>query len=63
MVRFLQVARRNQTPVGAALLKNPLWIVAPCHRGVGQSGKLVVFAVGLDTKRYLIELEKNRAIG
>lgn len=63
MVRFLQVARRNQTPVGAALLKNPLWIDAPCHRRVGQSGKLVGFAGGLDTKRYLIELEKNRAIG
>ncbi|RLS70569.1 MAG: hypothetical protein DWH99_10215 [Planctomycetota bacterium] len=53
----------NETPVGAALLKNPLWIDAPCHRGVGQSGKLVGFAGGLDTKRYLIELEKNRAIG
>ncbi len=63
MVRFLQIARRNQTTVGAALLKNPLWIDAPCYRRVGQSGKLVGFAGGLDTKRYLIELEKNRAIG
>lgn len=54
---------RGSRAVGAALGKNPLWIVAPCHRVVGQTGKLVGFAGGLDTKRYLIELEKNRAIG
>ena len=54
---------RGARAVGAALGKNPLWIVAPCHRVVGQSGQLVGFAGGLDTKRFLIELEKNRAIG
>jgi methylated-DNA-[protein]-cysteine S-methyltransferase len=54
---------RGSRAVGAALGKNPLWIVAPCHRVVGQSGQLVGFAGGLDTKRFLIELEKNRAIG
>lgn len=63
MVRFLQIARRNQTPVGAAFLENSLWIVAPCHRGVGRSVTLVGFAVGLEAKRYLLELEKNWAIG
>lgn len=50
MVRFLQIASRIQTPVGAAFLENSLWIVAPCHRG-------------LEAKRYLLELEKNWAIG
>ena len=54
---------RGSRAVGAALGKNPLWIVAPCHRVVGQTGQLVGFAGGLETKRYLIELEKNRAIG
>jgi methylated-DNA-[protein]-cysteine S-methyltransferase len=54
---------RGARAVGAALGKNPLWIVVPCHRVLGQSGQLVGFAGGLDTKRYLIELEKNRAIG
>jgi methylated-DNA-[protein]-cysteine S-methyltransferase len=54
---------RGARAVGAALGKNPLWIVAPCHRVVGQSGQLVGFAGGLDTKRYLIELEKNQEIG
>jgi len=49
--------------VGAALGKNPLWIVVPCHRVVGKSGKLVGFAGGLDSKRLLIELEKNRHSG
>lgn len=65
---YSQLAESIHSPggsraVGAALGKNPLWIVAPCHRVVGQTGKLVGFAGGLDTKRYLIELEKNRAIG
>ena len=54
---------RGARAVGAAIGKNPLWIVAPCHRVVGQSGQLVGFAGGLDTKQFLIELEKNRAIG
>jgi len=63
MVRFIQNAHGNQTPVEAAFLKNPYWIVSPCHRVVGHSGKSVGFAGGLDTKRHWIELVKNRAIG
>ena len=43
--------------VGAANGRNPISIVAPCHRVVGASGALTGFAGGLDAKRYLLDLE------
>jgi AraC family transcriptional regulator, regulatory protein of adaptative response / DNA-3-methyladenine glycosylase II len=43
--------------VGAANGKNPISIVAPCHRVIGASGKLTGFAGGLETKAYLLALE------
>lgn len=44
--------------VGAANGKNPISIIAPCHRVVGANGKLVGFAGGLDNKEILLKLEK-----
>ncbi|MBJ6121702.1 methylated-DNA--[protein]-cysteine S-methyltransferase [Sphingomonas mollis] len=43
--------------VGAANGRNPLSIVAPCHRVIGTSGRLTGFAGGLAAKRRLLELE------
>lgn len=43
--------------VGAANGKNPLSIVAPCHRVIGANGKLTGFAGGLETKAQLLALE------
>lgn len=43
--------------VGAANGKNPISIVAPCHRVIGASGKLTGFAGGLENKAYLLDLE------
>lgn len=43
--------------VGAANGKNPLSIVAPCHRVIGASGKLTGFAGGLEAKALLLTLE------
>ncbi len=45
--------------VGAANGKNPISIIAPCHRVIGKNGKLTGFAGGLDTKEYLLGLEKK----
>ena len=45
--------------VGAANSKNPISIIAPCHRVVGASGKLVGFAGGLDNKAILLKLESS----
>ena len=44
--------------VGAANGKNPISIIAPCHRVVGANGKLVGFAGGLDNKDILLKIEK-----
>lgn len=43
--------------VGAANGRNPLPIVIPCHRVVGADGSLTGFGGGIDTKRWLLELE------
>jgi methylated-DNA-[protein]-cysteine S-methyltransferase len=44
--------------VGAANGRNPLSIVAPCHRVIGATGALTGFAGGLDVKKRLLEFEK-----
>lgn len=44
--------------VGAANGRNPISIVAPCHRVIGASGKLTGFAGGLKTKAFLLQLER-----
>lgn len=44
--------------VGAANGKNPISIIAPCHRVVGANGKLVGFAGGLANKDILLKIEK-----
>ena len=46
--------------VGAANGRNPLPIVLPCHRVIGADGSLTGFGGGIETKRYLLELEGSR---
>ncbi|MEB6481342.1 methylated-DNA--[protein]-cysteine S-methyltransferase [Acinetobacter vivianii] len=46
--------------VGAANGKNPISIIAPCHRVIGSSGALVGFAGGLDKKQILLNLEQSQ---
>lgn len=43
--------------VGAANGRNPISIIAPCHRVIGASGGLTGFAAGLEAKQYLLALE------
>lgn len=43
--------------VGAANGKNPISIIAPCHRVIGATGALTGFAGGLDAKAFLLTLE------
>ena len=45
--------------VGAANGKNPISIIAPCHRVIGSNGSLTGFAGGLDAKRTLLSLESG----
>jgi methylated-DNA-[protein]-cysteine S-methyltransferase len=48
--------------VGAANGKNPISIIAPCHRVLGASGKLTGFAGGLETKAHLLALESGPSL-
>ena len=43
--------------VGAANGRNPISIIAPCHRVIGTNGALTGFAGGLAAKDYLLRLE------
>ncbi|QNA83989.1 methylated-DNA--[protein]-cysteine S-methyltransferase [Sphingomonas sp. So64.6b] len=62
---YAQIARQLGRPtafraVGAANGKNPISIIAPCHRVLGSSGALTGFAGGLAAKQYLLEIEGAR---
>lgn len=55
-----QIGRPKATrAVGAANGKNPLSIIAPCHRVIGSNGKLTGFAGGLEAKACLLDIEKR----
>ena len=45
--------------VGMANHKNPIPIIIPCHRVIGSNNKLVGYALGLDVKQYLLNLERK----
>ena len=47
--------------VGAAVGRNPLSIIVPCHRVVGSDGALTGYAGGLDRKAHLLALEAGMA--
>ncbi|MCJ8207073.1 methylated-DNA--[protein]-cysteine S-methyltransferase [Pseudomonas sp. RGM2987] len=48
--------------VGAANGRNPISIIAPCHRVIGTSGSLTGFAGGLAAKQYLLSLEGQQTL-
>ena len=48
--------------VGAANGKNPISIIAPCHRVLGASGDLTGFAGGLAAKQQLLALESRQPL-
>ena len=41
---------------------NAISIILPCHRVIGSDGSLTGYGGGLDTKRYLLELESNKTL-
>ena len=43
--------------VGAAIGRNPVSILVPCHRVVGRDGSLTGYAGGLERKAALLRLE------
>ena len=63
-VTYGQIARAIGHPsasraVGAAIGRNPVCIIVPCHRVIGADGSLTGFAGGMDRKKFLLELESQ----
>jgi methylated-DNA-[protein]-cysteine S-methyltransferase len=59
---YAGLARRLGSPravraVGAAVGRNPLSVIVPCHRVLGTDGSLTGYAGGLERKRALLALE------
>lgn len=59
---YAEIARQVGRPtayraVGAANGRNPISIVAPCHRVIGTGGALTGFAGGLEAKKLLLGIE------
>jgi methylated-DNA-[protein]-cysteine S-methyltransferase len=64
---YSDIARQIGNPdavraVGAANGRNPISIIAPCHRVIGASGSLTGFAGGLAAKQYLLALEGRQSL-
>lgn len=60
---YSQVAAKINRPtavraVGAAIGRNPISILVPCHRVIATTGSLTGFAGGLPRKKLLLDLEK-----
>jgi methylated-DNA-[protein]-cysteine S-methyltransferase len=66
-ISYLQLADRlgDRKAIRAAASangSNPIWLIVPCHRVIGNNGDLVGYAGGLWRKRWLIDHE-NRFSG
>ncbi|TXJ08754.1 MAG: methylated-DNA--[protein]-cysteine S-methyltransferase [Acinetobacter sp.] len=64
---YLDIAEAIGNPkavraVGAANGKNPISIIAPCHRVIGKNGALVGFGGGLENKHILLSLESKKPV-
>jgi methylated-DNA-[protein]-cysteine S-methyltransferase len=60
---YSDIARQIGKPkasraVGAASGRNPIAIIAPCHRLIGSNGALTGFAGGIAAQEYLLRLER-----
>lgn len=51
-------AERGVRAVAAAIGRNPISIIVPCHRVIAANGALTGYAGGLDRKRGLLQLEE-----
>lgn len=47
--------------LGAAVGRNPISVLVPCHRVIGANGSLTGYAGGLERKQALLALEGGRA--
>jgi methylated-DNA-[protein]-cysteine S-methyltransferase len=60
-----ELAARIGQPLGARAVglangRNPVGIIVPCHRVIGATGALTGYGGGLERKRVLLDLERDR---
>jgi methylated-DNA-[protein]-cysteine S-methyltransferase len=63
---YAQLANRLRRPtavraVAAAIARNPISIIVPCHRVIGSNGGLTGYAGGLERKQWLLRHEAQAA--
>ena len=61
-VSYGRIAREVGSPqasraVGAAVGRNPITVIVPCHRVIGENGTLTGYAGGLHRKQALLDIE------
>lgn len=66
-VSYSDIAERIKRPssvraIASAIGANPILIIIPCHRVIGKNGKLSGYRGGLEMKKELLELEKNKLL-
>lgn len=49
--------RTSARAVGAAVGRNPVSLIIPCHRVIGSDGSLTGYAGGIERKRFLLDME------
>lgn len=64
-VSYKDIAEKINYPkatraVGKACLVNPLFLVIPCHRVIGNDGSLVGFSYGIELKQKLLSIETTK---
>ena len=67
MAARLGKEKMSAQAVGQAVGKNPISILIPCHRVIGEAGQLTGYAGGLDRKIFLLRhegcrIQKNRVL-
>jgi len=63
-ITYGELARSIDKPqavrsVAAAIGRNPISVLIPCHRVIGANGSLTGYAGGLERKQALLVMEKN----
>ena len=64
-ITYGDLAKRVGSPnavraAGMATGRNPIGIIIPCHRVIGKDGSLTGYAGGLERKRHLLGLERQK---
>ncbi|NOX49598.1 MAG: methylated-DNA--[protein]-cysteine S-methyltransferase [Gammaproteobacteria bacterium] len=63
---YADIAQHIENPkavraVGSANGNNPIALIIPCHRVIGSNGSLTGFGGGLESKRFLLDLETRHS--